>query len=51
MAQETPALKVIALGTEDDRATTEVDDSKPRRNPLLRYDEMFVRYLAMQIER
>lgn len=43
MAQETPALKVVSLGPEDDKVNNKtVDYTKSRRNPLLRYDQMFV---------
>lgn len=43
MAQEVLALKTMSLGSEEDgRKDENVDPAKSRRNPLLRYDQVFV---------
>lgn len=52
MAQENSALKVIALVPEGNGAKDEIGEcAKSRRNPILRYDQMFVsNTLNMYIE-
>lgn len=52
MTQETSALKVISLVPEGSGAKDEVGDcAKSRRNPILRYDQVFVfTTLIMYIE-
>lgn len=43
MAQETPNLTVISLLNEEDKGNDKiVEYEKPRRNPILRYDQMYV---------
>lgn len=52
MTQENSALKVISLVPEGNGAKDEIGEcAKSRRNPILRYDQMFVyNTLKMYIE-